>query len=69
MVTYLSILWRDRVDKIAMHAAQWSEEYMLGKKSFLDLLQAIGRYLQRPKSLTNGNSSDEKRPAKEAHPV
>jgi len=69
MVTYLSVLWRDRVDVIAMHAARWSEEYMLGKKSFADLLRAIGPFLQKAQTFTNGTSPHEKRPVKEVHPV
>jgi peptidoglycan/LPS O-acetylase OafA/YrhL len=68
-ITYLSMLWRDRVDKISMHAAQWSEEYMLGKNSFVDLFGAVGQFTQKAESLSNGNGFDEKRPVKDVHPV
>jgi hypothetical protein len=74
MITYLSMLWRNRIDKISMHAAQWSEEYMLGKKSFPELIHGlagtVGRLSQKAESLTNGNGYDEKRSMrKDAHPV
>jgi peptidoglycan/LPS O-acetylase OafA/YrhL len=74
MITYLSILWRDRIDKISMHAAQWSEEYMLGKKSLSELIHSlagtVGRLSLKVESLTNGNGYDEKRSmTKDAHPV
>jgi len=69
MVTYLSMLWRDRVDVISMHAAQWSEEYMLGKTSFAGLFRATGQFFQKPQSFTNGDSSHEKKLVKEVHLV
>lgn len=72
MITYLSMLWRDRIDKISMHTAQWSEEYMLGKKSFSELLHGLAgtveRLSQKAGTLTRGNGSHEKM-TKDTHPV
>lgn len=41
MVTWLSVLWRDRIDSACILITQWVEEVMAGKKTILGSISGL----------------------------
>jgi len=41
MVTWLSVLWRDRIDSACVLITQWVEEVMVGKKTILGSISGL----------------------------
>ena len=41
MVSWLSVLWRDRIDSACVLITQWVEEVMVGKKTVLGSLSGL----------------------------
>lgn len=51
-VTWLSVLWRDRIDSACVLITQWVEEVMVGKRTVLGSLAGLSN---RGGTTTNGN--------------
>jgi hypothetical protein len=44
MVTYFSVLWRDRIDSACAAVTQFIESVMVGKKTFSGVFEGIGNW-------------------------
>jgi hypothetical protein len=41
LITYFSILWRNRIDVACIAISQWAEEIMLGKKTLSESFSSV----------------------------
>jgi ABC-type cobalamin transport system ATPase subunit len=59
MVSWLSVLWRDRIDSACVLITQWVEEVMVGKKTVLGSLSGLtaskGTMVMNGNGLGNGS--------------
>jgi len=56
LLTAISTLWRNRIDRVALFVAQWSEEVLLGKRAVLDSIDGILHKIVQRFTTRQGNS-------------